>query len=450
MSIKYLNLADKVIEYTKKFGSLDSEVFITNISDKVVEARKEHIEFSEISDNTSITLRVIFNNKSGLVSTSSTKEKDLQKLAIKAFEIAKNSLENPFDILAQKSQFIDNSKIKDLEIFDNEAVKLSNNLNFEKLAISADKAVRNNAKISNTDGCSAGSSTREFILCTSKGFKNGYKRSSFYISASAIASHNNKMEREYAFEQRTFLEDLPPADEIGTLAAQRALDMIGATKPKTGNYPVIFNERISSSIVGHILSAINGETIVRGSSWLLSHLNENIIPEHYSVIEDPHILRLPGSRPYDSEGLETKKNKFIDNGILKNWVMDLKTSSQLGLKSTANASRVSTSLPYPGVGNIELTGGNLSLQDLLSIADEGLMVCSMIGSSINPNNGDYSRGAAGFWFKNGKITYPVNECTIAGNLLQMIKNMKIANDSKPYLSRRVPSILINDMTIAGS
>ena len=408
------------------------------------------IEFSEFSDNTSIALRVIDDKKTAVVSTSSKDEKSLEQLVLKAIEIAKDSLENPYDILAQDYQFANISKTQDLEIYDNKINEFSNTSIFEELAISADKASRHNAKISNTDGSSAGASTSEFILCTSNGFKNSYKRSFFYISSSAIASHKNKMEREYAFEQRTFLEDLPPPSEIGKLAADRALNMIGATKPSTGNYPIIFNERISSSIIGHILSAINGETITRGSSWLLNSLNENIIPENYSLIEDPHILRLSGSRPFDAEGLATKKNKFIENGILKNWVMDLKTGCQLGLKSTANAFRSNSSIPYPGVGNIELTGGNLTLEDLLNKANEGLMVCSMIGSSVNQNNGDYSRGASGYWFKDGKISHPINECTIAGNLNQMIKNMTIANDSRSYLSRRVPSILIHNMTIAGN
>ncbi len=450
MDAKYLNLADKVIELTKKFGSVDAEVVITNVSDTTVEARNENIEFSSVSDNASISLRVIDNKKTALVSTTGKDDKSLKIMVLKAIEIAKNSLENPFDILAQKNQFSDKLKSENLEIFDNKTDDFDNTSVFEELAISADKASRSDPKISNTDGSSSGCSTSEFILCTSNGFKNGYKRSSFYISSSSIAEHNNKMEREYAFEQRVFLKDLPNPSEIGKLAADRAINMIGAVKPSTGNYPVIFNERISSSIIGHLLNAINGETISRGSSWLLNNLNEKIIPENISLIEDPHILRLSGSRPFDAEGLETKKNKFIENGILKSWVMDLKTSSQLGYKSTANALRSSTSLPYPGVGNIELTGGNFTLDNLLNEANEGLMVCSLIGSSINPNNGDYSRGASGYWFKDGKISHPVNECTIAGNLIQMIKNMKIANDSKPYLSKRVPSILIYDMTIAGN
>ena len=450
MNTQNLNLVDKVIELAKKFGSTDTEVVVSKISDTTVEARRGNIEFSNVSDSSSISLRVINNKKTALVSTTSDDEKSLKSLVIKAIEIAKNSLENPYDILAQKNQFADNFKNENLEIFDHKTDGFSNTSIFEELATTADNASCQNAKISNTDGSSAGCSISEFILCTSNGFKNGYKRSSFYISSSAIASLNNKMEREYAFEERTFLEDLPHPSEIGELAAKRAIDMIGATKPFTGNYPVIFNERISSSIIGHILNAINGETISRGSSWLLNKLGENIIPENYSLIEDPHILRLYGSRPFDAEGLPTRTNKFIENGILKSWVMDLKTSLQLGFKSTANALRSSSSLPYPGVGNIELTGGDLTLENLLNEANEGLMVYSMIGSSVNQNNGDYSRGASGYWFKDGKISHPVNECTIAGNLIEMIKNMKIANDSRSYLSRRVPSILINDMTIAGN
>ena len=450
MNTKNLNLADKVIELAKKFGSVDTEVVISKTSDTTVEARKDNIEFSNVSDSTLISLRVIDNNKTAIVSTTSKDEMSLRKLVIKAIEIAKNSLENPFDILAKKNQFADNLKTKNLEIFDDKTDDFRNALMFEEFSTTADKASRQNAKISNTDGSSAGCSTSEFILCTSNGFKNGYKRSSFYISSSAIASDNNKMEREYAFEQRTFLKDLPNPEKIGKLAAERALHMIGATKPSTGNYPVIFNERISSSIIGHILNAINGETISRGSSWLLNNFDENIIPENYSLIEDPHILRLSGSRPFDAEGLPTRKNKFIENGILKSWVMDLKTSLQLGFKSTANALRSNSFLPYPGVGNIELTGGDSTLENLLNEANEGLMVCSLIGSSINQNNGDYSRGAAGYWFKDGKISHPINECTIAGNLIQMIKNMKVANDSRSYLSKRVPSILIHDMTIAGN
>ena len=450
MSRQLFNLADKIIEFTKKFGEVQSEVVIKKNKDITAEARKKNIDFSEVSHSTSISLRVIYNNKSALVSTSSTSESNLKKLASKALEIAKDSLENPYDTIAQQFEFADSSKIKNLEIFDNKTDKSKNISFFEELAIAADKASSNDAKITNTDGSSAGRSDSEYILCTSNGFKDGYKKSSFYISSSAIAAKNKKMEREFAFEQRTYLEDLPNPSKIGELAAERAINMLGATKPTTGNYPVIFNERISSSIVGHILSAINGETIIRGSSWLLKSLNKNIIPEKYSLIEDPHILRLSGSRPFDAEGLKTKRNKFIDNGVLKSWVMDLKTSSQLGLKSTANAIRSNSSLPYPGVGNIELVGGDLSLDDLLVMAGEGLMVCSMIGSSINQNNGDYSRGASGFWFKDGKISHPVNECTIAGNLNQMIKSMTIANDSKLHLSRRVPSILIKDMTIAGN
>ncbi len=450
MNNKHYNIADNLIELSKKFGAIDSEVVIENSIETNVEAKKGNVELSETSDNISISLRVINNRKSALVSSNNTSEEGLKNLAIKANEIAKESLENPFDTIANRSEFFSKNECSNIDICDNNNFDKYNISKFEEMAITADDASFSNSKIVNTDGSSVGSSNKEFILCTSNGFKNGYKRSFYYISSSAIATDMNKMEREYAFEQRTYIADLPAPEEIGKLAAERALKMTGATKPLTGKYPIIFNERISSSIISHILNAINGQSITRGSSWLLNYLDNKIIPENLNIIEDPYIPRLSGSRPFDAEGLVSKKNIFVENGILKKWVLDLKTSKQLGLKSTSNAFRTGSGYPYPNVGNIELVGGDLTLDELLEKANEGLMVCSMIGSTINQNSGDYSRGAAGFWFKNGKISHPVNECTIAGNLKQMIQNMTIATDIKPHLSRRVPSILINDMTVAGN
>ena len=450
MNIQNNNLADKLIELSKKFGSKDTEVIISNNIETNVEARKGKIEYSETAENSSITLRVINDKKSAVVSANDISEKSLKNLALKANEIAKESLENPFDKLALIDQLADKSKIIDLDIYDEKNINPINSSIFEEMATVADEAACSSSKISNTDGSSSGASMNEFFLCTSNGFKNGYKRSSFYISSTAISSLDDNMEREYAFEHRTHLEDLPLPKDVGDLAAERAINMVGAIKPSTGNYPVIFNNRVSSSIIGHILNAINGDMVTKGSSWLLDRMNDNIIPENYTLIEEPHLPKLYGSRPFDAEGLITKNNVYVKNGVLKSWVLDLKTSNQLGLESTCNAFRSGSALPYPSIGNIELTGGKNTLDDLLKMANEGLMVCSMIGSSINQNNGDYSRGAAGFWFKNGKISHPINECTIAGNLLEMIKTMTIATDIKPHLARRVPSILIDRMTIAGN
>ena len=258
------------------------------------------------------------------------------------------------------------------------------------------------------------------------------------------------MERDWAGEGRIFAADMPTPEEIGSLAASRTLERAGSTKPPTGAYPVLFDERVASSLIGHLLSAINGSAIARGASWLRDALGTQVLPAGLSIIEDPHRPRIAGSRPFDGEGLPTARRAIVDNGFLTGWTLDLGTGRKLGMPSTANASRGTSSPPSPSTSNIELTQGTVSRADLIRDMGTGLLVTSMIGATINPTTGDYSRGASGFWVENGQILHPVNECTIAGNLRDMLMRLTPANDAKPHLSTRVPSLLVEGLTLAGA
>ncbi|NNK77716.1 MAG: TldD/PmbA family protein, partial [Litoreibacter sp.] len=303
--------------------------------------------------------------------------------------------------------------------------------------------------ISQVQSASAGYGRRRLHLAASNGFSGGYERSSRSTSCVAITGEGTEMERDYYGESRIFQRDLPSPEEIGKLAAERTLERAGARKPKTGAYPVLFDERVASSLIGHLLVAINGAMIARGSSWLMDAMGEQVLPTELSVTEDPHRPRVSGSRPFDGEGLATHKRPIVEDGVLKTWTLDLSNARKLGLQSTANASRGTGSPPNPSVSNIGLTPGFASRDDLLQEMGTGLLVTSMIGSTINPNTGDYSRGASGFWIENGEIQYPVNECTIAGNLRDMLMSLKPANDARLHLSRVVPSLLVEGMTLAG-
>jgi PmbA protein len=257
------------------------------------------------------------------------------------------------------------------------------------------------------------------------------------------------MERDYDYDSRVFQADLRDADEIGRIAAERAVERIGAKKPKTGAYPVLFDERVASALIGSLLQATNGMMIARGSSWLRDAIGEQVLPDHLSIIEDPHRARVTGSRLFDAEGLATSRRAIVDNGVLTGWTLDLATARKLGLDSTANAARGTSSPPSPSLTNVSLTQGHQTREELIKEMGTGLLVTSMIGSTINPNTGDYSRGAAGFWIENGEITYPVNECTVAGNLRDMLKTIIPANDGRMHLSRVVPSLLVSGLTLAG-
>ena len=293
-------------------------------------------------------------------------------------------------------------------------------------------------------------SRRAVHIAASNGFSGGYERTDTGLSCVAIAGSGSGMERDHDGDSRVYAADLRSAEDIGQWAGQRAVARLGARKPPTGAYPVLFDERIAASLIGHLLAAVNGASVARGASWLRDRLGEQVLPEGLSIIEDPHRPRLSGSRPFDAEGLPTASRRIVENGILTGWTLDLATARQLGMQPTANATRGTSAPPSPGTWNITLTQGTQSRDDLIVEMGTGLLVTSMIGSTINPNTGDYSRGAAGFWIENGEITRPVNECTIAGSLPEMLRRIVPANDARTHLSRVVPSLLVEGLTLAGA
>ena len=241
------------------------------------------------------------------------------------------------------------------------------------------------------------------------------------------------------------------ADAMALSGSSQSIDIrAGATKPKTGTYPVVIDERVASSLIGHLTSAINGASIARGSSWLLHDLGKQVLPANLSLVEDPLRPRIGGSRPFDGEGLPSARRMVVENGILLGWTLDLATARKLGMQSTGNAARGTSSPPTPSSSNLDLTQGKASRADLLRDMGTGLLITSMIGSTINPTTGDYSRGASGFWVEGGEIQFPVNECTIAGNLRDMLLRIIPANDARAHLSTRVPSLLVDGMILAGA
>jgi PmbA protein len=212
---------------------------------------------------------------------------------------------------------------------------------------------------------------------------------------------------------------------------------------------VLYDERVAASLIGHLLAAASGSAVARGASWLRDSLGKVVLPGTLDLHEDPHRPRATGSRPFDAEGLPTAKRLIVERGVLRSYTLDLATARKLGMTPTANAARSVGGTPSPSVWNVALTQGDKSRADLIREMGTGLLVTSLIGSTINPNTGDYSRGAAGFWIEGGEIAWPVNECTIAGSLPEMLRRIIPANDARPHLSRVVPSLLVEGLMLAG-
>ncbi|RID92948.1 TldD/PmbA family protein [Gemmobacter lutimaris] len=439
-------LTHALLDAARKAGAEAADALAVEGTALSIDIRQGKLEQAERAEQIDLGLRVLIGGRQACVSVSDTSPRTLAEVAERAVAMAREAPADPYAGLADPGQIARDWDLAALDLADDAAEPSPATL--EQAARAAEEAAMARAGIRQVEA-SAGHSRRRMHLAASNGFSGGYARSATSVSAVAFTGEGTGMERDWAGESRIHIADLPPPEETGALAAERALARAGARKPATGTYNVLFDERIAQSLIGHLLSAVNGASIARGSSWLRDALGEQVLPKGLSVIEDPHRARISGSRPFDAEGLPTRRRAIVENGMLTGWTLDLATGRKLGMASTANAARGTTSPPSPATSNIDLTPGTATRKQLIGQMGTGLLVTSMIGSTINPTSGDYSRGASGFWVEDGEIAYPVNECTIAGNLRTMLLSMIAANDARPHLSTRVPSLLVEGMTLAG-
>ena len=440
-------LTDALLSAAKKAGAEAADAMAVEGTSVSIDIRAGKLEQAERAEGIEIGLRVLIGGQQACVSASDVSEATIARLAERAVAMAREAPSDPHAGLAEPGQIARDWDLAALEMHDPapepDAAMLEASARAVELAAMAVKGITQVE-------ASAAYGQRKMHLAASNGFSGGYGRTSHSLSAVAFTGEGTAMERDWAAEGRIFAADMPGADGIGALAGERALQRAGAVKPRTGSFPVLFDERVAASLIGHLLSASNGAAIARGASWLRDGLGAQVLPKGLSVIEDPHRPRIPASRPFDGEGLPTQRRLIVEDGILMGWTLDLSTGRKLGMPSTANAARGVSSPPSPSTSNIDLTPGNVTRADLIAQMGTGLLVTSMIGSTINPTTGDYSRGAAGFWVENGQISHPVNECTIAGNLRDMLLRIIPANDARAHLSTRVPSLLIEGMTLAGA
>ncbi|SMX41899.1 TldD/PmbA family protein [Octadecabacter ascidiaceicola] len=448
MTKSLADLTHRLIEAAKAAGADGADAVAVAGTSVSIDVRNSVLEQAERSEGTDIGLRVFVGQRSANVSASNTSDRTVDEMAARAVAMANEAPEDPHAGIADVSQLatdIDATRLDLIDAGDEPDPKWLEEQ--ARIAEAAAMAVEGVAQVQST---SATYGRRQAHLATSNGFSGGSESTGHSLSSVAISGTGTGMERDYDFDSRIHRSDMRDAAEIGRIAGERAVVRHGARKPQTGTYPVLFDERIASSLVGHLISASNGAMIARGSSWLLGKDGKQVLPKGMDLIETPHRARVAGSRLFDGEGLPTAERKIIDDGVLTGWTMDLATAHKLGLQSTGSASRGTSGPPSPSVSHLTLSQGTQSPTDIMKDMGTGLLITSMIGSTINPNTGDYSRGASGFWIENGEIAYPVNECTVAGNLHDMLARIIPANDARTHISRVIPSLMIDGMTLAGA
>ncbi|WP_167648512.1 TldD/PmbA family protein [Mameliella alba] len=440
------SLANALLDAARKAGADAADALAVDGAAQSIDVRGGVLEQAERAEYRDLSLRVFLGQRSASISGSDIRPEALAEMATRAVAMAREAPEDPYAGLADPDQIATDWDVASLELADPAPEPAPAAL--EEDARQAEAAALSHDGITRIDSAAAQYTAQTIALAATNGFSGSYKRTSRALYCVAIAGEGLGMERDSDGDSRTFQSDLRSAQDIGDSAAARALERLNPRKPKTGAYPVLFDERVAASLIGHMVAAANGAQVARGQSWLRGALGEQILPDHLSLIEDPHRPRASASRPFDAEGLLTRKRAVIDKGVLTGWTLDLANARKLGMESTANAARGGASVS-PASWNLTLTQGSQSREDLMREMGTGLLVTSMIGSTINPNTGDYSRGAAGVWIENGEPAYPVSGVTIAGNLRDMLRSIVPANDARAYLSRVVPSLLVEGLTLAG-
>ena len=441
-------MTDALLRAALRAGATEADAVAVSAESLSVEVRAGALEHAERADGVEIGLRVLIGGRQACVSASERSARTIDEMALRAVAMAREAPVDDNLGLAAPDQLATDRDADGLQLDDGreggdpEAL-LELALRTEAAALAVDG-------VSMAESASASVMHRRLWMAGTNGFSGGYARSSHGISAVAITGEGTGMERDWASESRVWAEDLPTPEEIGRRAGDRTVARRGARKPPTGAFPILYDERVAATLIGHLLSAVNGTAVARGASWLRNDMGQPVLPPGMDLVEDPRLPRFPASRPFDGEGLPTAARSIVIDGVLQGWTLDLATARKLGLRSTASAVRGTSAPPSPGVSNVMLTPGNASRDDLVRGMGRGLIVTSMLGASINPTTGDYSRGAAGFWVENGQIAYPVNECTIAGNLREMLMRITAADDLPDWRTQRVPSLLVEGMTVAGA
>ena len=440
----FSDVVASVIDKAKAIGADAADAVLIKRDSLGVSVRGGETEDLNRAEARDLGLRVLIGQSQAIVSSSKFDDDELTGLAERAVAMAKLAPADPNAGLADAGQLA--TDIPALDLADDSEPTSDELLAMAKQADAAGLAV---AGVTASSACGASASRTVIVLGASNGFCGHYQRTGYGVSASMIGGDGTKMERDYDYSSKVHFADLASPQEIGRSAGERVAKRLNARKVPSQAVPVIFDQRIAGSLVGHLAGAVNGAGVARGTSFLKDQLGEAVFAKGISIVDDARLPRGHGSKPFDAEGLATGKLDIIEDGHLKSWILDLHSARQLGLSSTGHAGRSPSGPPSPGASNLNMMAGVATPQELMADITQGFLVCEMIGMGVNGTTGDYSRGAAGYWIENGEITYPVTEITIAGNLKDMFKNLIPANDLVIRGSVNAPTCRIEGMTIAG-
>jgi PmbA protein len=429
-----------------KRGASAAEVIIRQRTEFSVGVRLGEIETLQESTDQGLGLRVLIEGRQASVSGSDFGSDAVKTLINEAVELAR--LTSPDDTAGLPDSQELATSISDLDLWDDAIVNLSPEDQIE-MALRAERAAQNYSdQISNFDGGGLDSASGSIILANSLGFAGEFRTTSCSLASVPVAAEDGKMQRDYWYDVRRKLSEMNSPEDIGVMAAKRTLRKLGSRAVPTQAVPVVLEPNIARDLLGDIFSAISGESIFRKASFLVGQLGETIANPRLTVVDDGLIPRGLGSRPFDGEGLPTRRTVVIRDGVLESYLLNSYTARKLGLKSTGNAGRGLSGPPGVEAGNLYIEPGPHSADEIIKSVSKGLLITELLGFGVNIVTGDYSRSAGGIWIENGELTFPVQGVTIAGNLKEMLSSIEMIGNDLDFRGSVVsPTLLIGRMTI---
>jgi PmbA protein len=439
------NLLSDLMGWARAAGADAADALYVNGESISVAWRMGKRERLESSEGRDLGLRAFVGQRQAIVSTTDFEPKALRALAERVVDMARAVPEDPVCGIASAELLA--TRWPDLDLDDQRRPSAKELL---QLAAETEDAARAVKGVTNSEGADAGWGRTSIVLATSAGFLGSYRRAGYSLSCAVLAGEGTGMERDYEWSSAVHFEDLMAPARVGRNAGKFAVRRLAPRKPQSARVPVVYDRRASGGLLGHLASAINGRAVARGTSFLKDKMGARIFADGIRILDNPHRRRGLGSRPFDAEGLPTRRLAVIDDGVLTTWLLDLAAARQLKLAPTGHASRGTGGPPSPGSSNLYLEKGKHSVRELISDIRSGLFITDLIGFGVNGVTGDYSRGASGFWIENGELAWPVSGITVAGNLNDMFLNMTPANDLQFKSSTNAPTVRIEGMTVAGS
>ncbi|MEE8125975.1 MAG: metallopeptidase TldD-related protein [Nitrospirales bacterium] len=445
---RFSELATAVLKRAKACGATEADLLVAEGDSVSVQVRMSQVDRLSKAREKMLGLRVFFGKRSASSSTSDFSEASLDRLVGDTCSLAKAVVEDETSGLPAEDHMASN--YPDLDLQDTHQLSVEEEIDLARRT--EQSAFAMDSRVTNSEGaeCSAGHGS--ILLANSHGFIGSYSNSSYSLSVSPIAldSQTGGMQRDYWYSVKRKFHQLDSPEHVGQEAARRTVRRLGSKQISTQEIPVVFDPETAQGLLGHIASAVSGYALYKGASFLLGQLGQSIASEIVTVVDDGRLSGGLGSRPFDGEGLPTRKTLVIDKGVLTNYLLDTYSGRKLGMASTGNASRSIGENPTVGTTNMFLSPGPYSPEEILRSMKRGLLVTDLIGFGVNLVSGDYSRGAVGFWVENGEIAYPVEEVTIAGNLKQMLTGIEMVGNDLEFRGRTAsPTIKIGRMMVAG-